>query len=506
MTVRMAILLVLKSTRTTRLVSRWLVMGLLGVALWPATVTRGSWINLGRHKQLFIDDFIISSSQGLSRRLQEPTKWVGNPVLPAVLKDQPLWESDMDIYFPSVIFDHEAGCFKMWYGLWERNKRDEDSVLAYATSLDGIVWRKPYLGIFNYRATGKNNLVLDHNGLCCGVFKDIRERDPAKRYKMLFMCSDSYKVCAAYSSNGLNWKYYSGGAAVISQFPDGLFSDSHMVAYWDEKLNKYVAILRQRSGKGKERHKTPAQSESDDFVHWTPPRPLLYPGDGDGKYRNFYNMEVMQYGGIHLGFTTVFAHGSEEDQPFDLGGVQLVYSRDGQHWERWKGKVFLPYSDQPGDFDWGMVYVAQAPLVVGDEIYIYYAGHGHDHRHHLPTGVNQVRGGVGLAKLRLDGFVSIEPTVPKGQGSLITKPFLLQGKELLINAIAPEGQLMVEILDVHHRPLKNFNRKRCDPFSSNRVRHKVSWRGRSSLKKLQGKIIRLKFYLVAARLYAFEFQ
>ena len=217
-------------------------------------------------------------------------------------------------------------------------------------------------------------------------------------------------------------------------------------------------------------------------------------------------MEVMQYEGMYLGFTTIFAHGSEEDQPFDRGEVQLVYSRDGQHWERWNGKVFLPYSDQLGNFDWGMVYVAQAPLVVRDEIHIYYAGHGHDHRHNLPTGVEQLRGGVGLAKLRLDGFVSIEPTVPKGQGSLITKPFLLQGKELLINAIAPEGQLMVEILDAHHRPLKNFNRKRCDPFSSNRVRHKVSWRGRSSLKKLQGKIIRLKFYLVAARLYAFEFQ
>lgn len=85
MTVRMATLLVLRLTSTARLVARWLVMGLLGVALWPSTVNRSSWINLGRHKQLFIDDFIISSSQGLSRRIQEPTKWVGNPVLPAVL-------------------------------------------------------------------------------------------------------------------------------------------------------------------------------------------------------------------------------------------------------------------------------------------------------------------------------------------------------------------------------------------------------------------------------------
>jgi len=65
---------------------------------------------------------------------------------------------------------------------------------------------------------------------------------------------------------------------------------------------------------------------------------------------------------------------------------------------------------------------------------------------------------------------------------------------------------MVEIMDIYHKPLEGFNRNRCDPFSSNRLRHRVSWRGQSNLKKLQGKIIRLKFYLVGAQLYAFEFQ
>ena len=111
-----------------------------------------------------------------------------------------------------------------------------------------------------------------------------------------------------------------------------------------------------------------------------------------GSRKQFFIMEVMLYEGIRLGFTTVFAHGSREDQPLDRGSIQLTYSRDGRRWERWKGRVFLPVSEQPGDFDWGMVYMAQAPVVVGDEIYLYYAGHGHDHRHHLPPGVRQERG------------------------------------------------------------------------------------------------------------------
>ncbi len=412
----------------------------------------------------------------------------------------------MDIYFPSVLFDREAGLFKMWYGLWERNRRDEDSVLAYATSRDGITWEKPRLGLFNYRGTRRNNLVLDHNGLCCGVFKDLREDDPAKRYKMLFMCSDSYKVCAAYSADGLHWKRYRGGAPVISQFPDGLFADSHMVAYWDPGLSRYVAILRQRTGEGRSRHKTPAQAESRDFVHWTPPRPLLRAEAADGKYRQFYNMEVMLYEGMRLGFTTVFAHGSQEDHPFDRGSVQLTYSRDGRHWERWKGRVFLPCSEQPGDFDWGMVYAAQAPVVVGDEIYIYYAGHGHDHRHHLPPGAPQLKGGVGLAKLRLDGFVAVEPTVAEVPGSLTTQPFRLRGETLQINASASGGRLTVEILDERYRPLKGFSREGCDPFSGDRIRHTVTWQGRAGLRDLKGKTVRLKFYLVQAQLYSFQFQ
>ena len=336
------------------------------------------------------------------------------------------------------------------------------------------------------------------------MFKDLQEEDPAKRYKMLFMCSDSYKVCAAFSEDGVHWKRYKAGAPVISQFPDGHFADSHMVAYWDPELSRYVAILRQRTRSGKSRHKTPAQSESRDFVNWTPPRPLLRPEEADGRYRQFYNMEVMLYEGIRLGFTTVFAHGSREDQPFDRGSIQLTYSREGRRWERWKGRVFLPVSEQPGDFDWGMVYMAQAPVVVGDEIYLYYAGHGHDHRHHLPPGARQLKGGVGLAKLRLDGFVAVEPTVPEEQGSLTTKSFRMWGEKLQINASAPEGPLTVEILDGASRPIPGFSRQDCDPFSGDRVRHTVTWQGQAGLRALKGKTVRLKFYLVRARLYAFQ--
>ena len=48
--------------------------------------------------------------------------------------------------FSSVIFDDDEKLFKMWYGLWERGGEDEATVLAYATSRDGIAWDKPSPG------------------------------------------------------------------------------------------------------------------------------------------------------------------------------------------------------------------------------------------------------------------------------------------------------------------------------------------------------------------------
>ena len=66
--------------------------------------------------------------------------------------------------------------------------------------------------------------------------------------------------------------------------------------------------------------------------------------------------------------------------------------------------------------------------------------------------------------------------------------------------------MTVEILDGASRPIPGFSRQDCDPFSGDRVRHTVTWQGQAGLQALKGKTVRLQFYLVRARLYAFQFQ
>ena len=80
--------------------------------------------------------------------------------------------------------------------------------------------------------------------------------------------------------------------------------------------------------------------------------------------------------------------------------------------------------------DWGQIYVMQHPIVVGDEIWIYYVGFK---GLHWATQRKQLQGSsVNLCKLRLDGFMSLEPG---GAGVLTTKPFEMRGDRLVVNAI-----------------------------------------------------------------------
>jgi len=478
-------------------------------------------------RQLFIDDHIIGSLDGVAKKLNRPTKHPGNPVLSRVSEGKPAWEAGMPLSFASVLYDERERLFKMWYSLHRGSGGDEASVLCFATSPDGIRWHKPALGIFEYRGTKKNNIVMPHSGLASGVFKDPRETDSSKRYKMVHMWRD-YKVYASHSADGLRWTSYNGGQPVFFKSPG---HDSHMIAYWDNALGKYVAIIRDRTGRisdvrprlvsdatGRRRwrklwdpHKNRSpenhsirrvsQIESTDLIHWNGYRVILGADADDPLNQDqFYNMEVLPYEELRIGLMTVFSY----DPDYCRGAVQLTYSRDGRNWHRAaKRDVFLPLSHRPGDFDWGGIYPLQAPLVVGDEIWIYYTGYGVDHNHQPPPNVTGFPNGIGLAKLRLDGFVSVDAGAT--EGTLTTKPFVFGGSKLVINANAKSGQIAVEILNADSKPLTGFSKRDCDPVQVDEIRHTITWNGKSDVTGVAGRPIKLKFYLKNAKLFSFMF-
>ena len=459
-------------------------------------------IDVGTRKQLFVDDYIIDQKDNVFPILNQPVKHEGNPVI-ELEPPQAVEGNELVIVDGDVIYDKEERLFKMWYQgstyRWSHN------VIAYATSVDGIHWELPSLGLIDYQGSKDNNYVLCREGeVAPGVFKDPVAKDPQRLYKMIYNCGDGVGI--AFSPDGIHW----------TPVPDkrvAALSDSPNSVLWDPQLGKYVAHTRTfetLSFPGyRSRARVVLQSESDDFLDWTTYGVIMKPDEKDLPWdRQFYNMEWMPYEDVYFGFISVF-HILPGMEPkitpgapwMDKIDIQLAFSRDGRTWSRAGDRqVFIPNGFTPEDFDWGLIYVMQHPIVVGDEIWIYYVGfsglHWYVHRGELQGGA------VGLAKLRLDGFVSLDA----GEGVLTTKLMTMSGDRLVVNADASLGSMAVEILGADGQSLKGLTKDDADLFTGNSVRHTVTWNGSPDVKSLKGKPIALKFYLDRCKLYSFVFQ
>ncbi len=488
-----------------------------------------------RGKQLFIDDHLIDEVRGLTKKLNQPKKHPQNPVL---LQDRP-WE-DAGPSYGTVIYDQEERLFKMWYEVLSQTGgtgKISETRLCYATSSDGIHWDKPLIN------TEQGTNVISppdvRHFMICAIFKDRHERDPQKRYKIHYVCSPdgsapnainlpeyfkSLQTNVGWSADGLHW-------TAAPEAPHIPFSDSPSCPFWDVRQQKYVSYLRY----GPPNTRKISRIESDDFLHWSPKITVLKPDKIDAPLATqFYQTSFMPYEGAYVGLVTAY-HGESllpipDDKPWmDRKNIQLAYSRNGLTWNRvgrngalsaekradpavdWKQEAldaaFIPYGEIHRDWDWGTISTVYSPepIVVGDEIYLYYTGinaknwwtFSGDPPKQDPS-IKEPKKGVGLARLRLDGFVSVE-----GDGALTTKTLVFCGDKLEVNADAEGGMVRIEALDATGAPIAGFGIADCDPIQSDNVRHIVAWKGNSDCQLLQGRPIRLRFHLQKAKLFAF---
>ncbi|MDA0832687.1 MAG: hypothetical protein O2955_03220 [Planctomycetota bacterium] len=477
-----------------------------------------------RGAQLFVDDVIIEEMSGVEKSLHQPIKYEGNPIL---VRDKP-WE-DSGPGYGTVHFDVDENLFKMWYSVWKQGKEPSTAYLCYAVSSDGIEWTKPIID------DGHNtNLVQqpDLDGFQCpGIFKDLRESNPNRRYKMLFSCapdgtSKTWMSSIAFSPDGLTWQA-SDDPAVIP------FSDTQLCPFWDQRQQRYVAFLRF----GPPNTRIISRIESEDFLHWSPKVTVLRKTKMDDPMATqFYQMAPFPYGNYYFGLIAAY-HNETLKQPTtdspwtDRKNLQLAYSRNGVTWSRvgkngtiptrelnddkdWlpiaQDAIFLPYGEKDKDWDWGTVspYFTPQPIIVNDEIWMYYmAQNGRNWWTYtgdppkFDPDAKEPDLGVGLAKLRLDGFVSID--AGDTEGTLTTKPLIFLGDTLEVNTNAEGGSLLVEALDEDGNSIEGFGKQQADPISSDHVRHVVRWNGDADCHLLQGRPIRLRFHLKNSKLYSF---
>ncbi|MFN7563163.1 MAG: hypothetical protein ACK5TH_15380, partial [Prosthecobacter sp.] len=117
-------------------------------------------IDIGSRRELFVDDFLIEKLTGKAeQRLHQP-----QPKEIAITHDAP-WEGSGSGYH-SIFKDGDK--YRMYYKSWQLtvtapgkvNTGEHPLFTCYAESDDGIHWRKPELGLFEYKGSKANNIVL----------------------------------------------------------------------------------------------------------------------------------------------------------------------------------------------------------------------------------------------------------------------------------------------------------------------------------------------------------
>ena len=118
------------------------------------------------------------------------------------------------------------------------------------------------------------------------------------------------------------------------------------------------------------------------------------------------------------------------------------------------------------------------------------------------TGPGNYKWAIGLAKLRRDGFVSLNAGA-KG-GRIVTRPLTFTGGKLYLNAqIAPGGYIKVGLQSESGKAVKPYLPAMCQPVTGDVMAAPVAWRGAETIKPPAGMHPRLVFEMKNAKLYSF---
>uniref|UniRef100_A0AB33JAW5 Glycosyl hydrolase family 32 n=1 Tax=Prevotella sp. GTC17259 TaxID=3236795 RepID=A0AB33JAW5_9BACT len=467
-------------------------------------------INVGR--QLFVDDFLISSTN-LKRIFHTPHFYEGNPVL----EPDKEWEKTRNgvpyaaPFSDGIWYDELDNKYKMWYLAGANNEYDNGRQTfhtCYAESNDGKKWIKPNLGLY-----GNTNIVDTCNRDAATIWLDRNEKDFNKRWKFFNIerraTDGRWQMVLKYSSDGIHW---SKGVAQSGDLFD------RTTAFYNPFTNKWGLSMRystdisSRSRAYVEHsdpemlvsiaHRTRKDVQDKNIVFWfTPDDKELHHEKYTETKPGIYNFDCIPYESIMLGFYSAW-QGPEnnicaKDNIQKRNVISLGYSRDGFHFSRPTHTPFMNVNETEGAWNWGnMQSINGVPLIVGDSLYFYSSGR------RLNNIFWDGYSSTGLATLRRDGFVSIQSG--KQEGFLETETITFNGEYLFVNADMRKGVLKIEILDEEGNIIPGFSYKDCIAMKGrNSTKWLITWKNKKNLASINKKNVHFKFYLKQGELYSF---
>ncbi len=398
-----------------------------------------------------------------------------------------------------------GGKYGLWYEVTPPKNQGMSSLLCYAESTDGVNWKKPELGLFEFNGSKANNIIFSSaqcpykNFHGDSVFLDPNA-SPEERFKVIFWSKNVPKETLARlkAENPESVTPYGTkeeACMLLGTSPDGFkwkFSDKPLYSHvgdtqtcvdYDPFLKRYVLLSRTFAMY----RRAICRAETADLTRWPAPEICLWsPSDGDPSDDLYLNSKSIYPGTqtMHLAFVTLYRRRA------DTTAIRIATSMDTALWNWLPGEVLQP--GQPGTWDGGCVFALRGLTEIpGDRVVLPFTGYVHPHKYPRFGHVGQ----YGLASWTKERIVALQADE---DGEFWTPEFILPpDKKLYLNFdVKRAGYIRVEVAD------RKFSD--CDPLFGNALKKQVTWKGNASLGGKNGEPTSLRFRMRSAKLFSFE--
>lgn len=462
-------------------------------------------IDVGR--QLFVDDYLIRSTNGVVRHWKKPVKDENPVVWPGDGAGRGVRDGGKDANLTCATdgglwWDPTIGKYRLWY------QADWMGDICYAESADGMRWAYPDLGIVKGTNRVFTNDVID--SWC--VVPDYAADNPYASWKMHVSEPGATTDDVLFeSADGMRFNRL--GVAGRSGDRSTMYYDPFR-ANWVFSLRDY----RTESG-GRSRSYFAARSFGGSDCRWdwgckgsdAPLAPQDWLAATNGPRWALYSFNAVAYESMMLGVMEVLYNTPKDNSDCaKVGlpkqtGLHFCFSRDGKTFVPRKEADIAPSGWGSGRWDTGYLSAIGGICTVNDDkLTFYYSGLRGDStrlecKNSWMNGMYS-NGSIGRATLRRDGFAGM---VADGLGEIVTKQLLFGGEHFFVNGEFRFGSLVVEVLDEQGRPVPGFSAADCVPFASaDKTKAEINWTG-GNLAKLSGRPLSFRFKMHCGTLYAF---
>lgn len=465
-------------------------------------------VQLGSRRELFVDRLLIDRLNNLRLQLHEPHDEG------AVLRFDNPWEGPHAGYV-TILKDGDR--FRMYYRGISKLGPDgsEHERTCVAESADGLTWKKPEIGLFEFHGSRTNNIVLANAAPVTHNFCPMIDSKPGVAADQRFKAvgGTGKELFAYVSADGLSWKKLRDEPILGPKqmtFPFSHLFDSQNLVFWSEHEQAYVCYFRVWDGL-----RRIARSTSADFANWSPAVMMEQRhDDGSGPRaapaEHLYTNQTAPYfraPHLYLAIAARFFPGRQvltadqakainvnPDYFKDTSDAVLMSSRGGNIYDRTFLEGFLRPGIGPQNWVSRTNYPALNPVQTSPtELSLY-----------VNQDYAQPTAHVRRYSLRLDGFASVRAGA--NEGELLTNLFIFKGNSLKINfATSAGGGLRFELQDVDGKLIPGLTLDDCSEQIGNEIERSVTWKNRSNLQSVAGQPVRMRVVMKDADLFSFQF-